>query len=89
MNKRSKNEEDRNKDIFSYAATDGKSFDFTEDAKLLNFAEDLYKADLKFDEAEKEQENMLEKIDKLKKRINLITGSRKPKESNKKNGKYC
>ena len=67
MNQRSKKEEDRNKAILGYAATDGKSFDFTEYAKLLSFAEDLYKGDLKFHKAEKEQENMLEKINKLRK----------------------
>ena len=56
-NKRSKKKEDRDKAILSYIATEA-----TEDAILLNFAEDLYKGDLTFDEAEKEQENMLKKI---------------------------
>ena len=57
-NKRSKKEKDRNDSIFNYTATDGKEFDFTEEIKLLNFAEDLYKGNLTFDEAEKEQEEM-------------------------------
>ena len=38
---------------------------------------------MSFDEAKEEQKNMLEKINELKKRINLRTGP-KPKDSNKK-----
>ena len=61
-NKRSKEKEDRDKIIFNYTATDGKEFDFTEDIKLLNLAEDLYKENLTFDEAEEEQKEMLKKL---------------------------
>ena len=48
----------------------------------MNFAEDLYKGDLSFDEAKKEQEEMLKKINELKKRIKPAAGSG-PKKSNK------
>ena len=85
-NKKIKKKEDKDKAIFSYTATDGKPFDFSDDTKLLNFAEDLYRQDLSFDEAKEEQKNMLEKINELKKIINLRTVP-KPKDSNKKKRK--
>ena len=60
--------------IFNYKATDGTPFDFDDYTKLLNFAEDLYKENLTFDEAKKEQIEMFRKINKLKKRINEKKG---------------
>ena len=48
----------------------------------MNFAGDLYKRDLSFDETEKEQEELLKKINGLKKRIKPATGPG-PKKSNK------
>ena len=71
--KRSKNKDDKDKAIFNYTASDGTEFDFTEDIKLLNFPEDLYKRELTFNEAEKGQEEMI-KINDLKKRIKPRTG---------------
>ena len=85
-NTRSEKEEDRNKSIFKYRATDGKRFDFNDEKNFLNFAEDLYKRNLTFDEAEKEQEKIFEAINELEKRINPRTGSG-PKEDNKKKEK--
>ena len=79
--------EDKNKAIFNYTATDGKELDFTEDIKLLNFAEDLYKENLTFDEAREEQKQMLNKINELKKRINPRTGPKPNKSNKEKNGK--
>ena len=49
----------------------------------MTFAEDLYKKELSFDEAEEEQEEILKKINELTKRIDPIAGSRKPKKINK------
>ena len=81
-NKRSKKIEDKNKAIFNYTVIDGKEFDFTDNIKLLNFAEDLYKEILTFDEAREEQKEMLKKINDLKRGIYPRTGP-KPKNSNK------
>ena len=66
----SKNKDDKDKAIFNYTASDGTENDFTEDIKLLNFPEDLYKRKLTFDVAEKEQEEMIKKISDLKKELN-------------------
>ena len=41
--RKSKNKNDKDKTNFNYIASDGAEFDFAEDIKLLNFAEDLYK----------------------------------------------
>ena len=82
-NKRSKKEEDRNKSIFKYIATDNKDFNFNEEKNLLYFAEDLYKEKITFDEAEKQQEKIFEAINELEKRINPPRGA-KPKNFNKK-----
>ena len=48
----------------------------------MTFAEDVYKRELSFDEAEEEQEEMLKKINELKRSIDP-PGSRKPKKTNK------
>ena len=53
----------------------------------MNFAEDVYKKCLSFDEAKNEQKNMLEEIEKLEKRINPKIGS-KPKKTNKEKMEY-
>ena len=57
-NRRSKKEEDRNKSIFHYRATDGNFFYFDYEKKFLNFAEDLYKGKITFDEAKEDQEKI-------------------------------
>ena len=62
------------KSIFNYKATDGTPFYFDDYTKLLNFAENLYKEKLTFDEAKKEQIEMFRKINELKKRINEKKG---------------
>ena len=59
--KTNKKKEDKDEPIFSYTATDGKTFDFNDDVKLLNFVEDLYRKGLSFDEAKEDQEEVLKK----------------------------
>ena len=81
-NKRSKVKEEKDKVIFNYRATDDTPFYFSDDTKLLSFAENLYKEDLSFDEAKEDQEEMLKKINELKKRIKPQTGPGS-KKSNK------
>ena len=61
-NKRSKGKKDNDKAIFNYRATDDTPFYFSNDTKLLNFAEDFYQQDLSFDEVKEEQKEMLKKI---------------------------
>ena len=79
---RSKKEEGRNKSIFKYIATDGQNFDFNEEKNLINFAEDLYKEKITFDEAEKKTEKIFKAINELGKRINPPRGA-KPKNFNR------
>ena len=57
-NKSRKKREEKDRAIFNYRATDDTPFCFSDDKKLLNFAEDLYKQDLSLDEAKEEQEEM-------------------------------
>ena len=86
-NKSRKKKEEKDRAIFNYSAADDTPFCFSDDTKLLNFAEDLYKQDLPFDEAKKEQEEMKktkkkQKLKALKKRIKPSAGPR-PNKSNK------
>ena len=82
-NKRSKIKDGKNKVIFSFTTTDRKTFDFSDDIKLLNFAEGLYKGDLSFAEAEKEQEEMLKKSNELIRRSDPLTAGNRLSDENK------
>ena len=52
---------------------------------FLDFAEDLCKGNLTFNDSEKEQERIFKAINELKKRLNPNKG--RIKDANKKNGK--
>ena len=82
-NKRSKIKDEKNKVIFSFTTADRKTFDFSNDIKLLNFAEGLYKGDLSFAEAEKEQEEMLKKSNELIRRSDPLTAGNRLSDENK------
>ena len=72
---------------FVYTTTDYTTYDFSRYTHLLNFAEDVYKNFLLFDEAKDEQKHMPKEIKELEKRINPKTGSG-PKEKNMKKMQY-
>ena len=82
-NKRSKIKDEKNKVIFSFTTADRKTFDFSNDIKLLNFAEGLYKGDLSFAEAEKGQEEMLKKSNELIRRSDPLTAGNRLSDENK------
>ena len=78
---------DKKQTPFVYTTTDYTTYDFSRYTHLLNFAEDVYKKFLLFDEAKDEQKHMPKEIKELEKRINPKTGSG-PKEKNMKKMQY-
>ena len=50
----------------------------------MNFAEDVYKKEVSFDEAKNEQKEMLQKIKELKKRVDPPFGLKPKKKKQKK-----
>ena len=64
----------KKKFFFPYTATDNTPFDFSDYIRLINFAEDVYKNDLSYDEAREEQKKMQKKIEDFKKRANPSKG---------------